>query len=212
MDRPHQHRSLSSDAVRDPYAIACGEELNLLIRRIGRLHGCFELDQSAGRFRSRHLGSESITVPWHRFDIFRRMQALSQLRNAVVQIVVFDYRVRPYGLHERVFAHQFSGIFHKNAKGVEELALQMEFAVIAKQSSLVHVEEITAKEILGHCQIATGFGGCTGQPEVPTGWVFYQQLLLPSPTIFSRSAGRSFLIQLLFVGGTKQTLGRISGL
>ena len=105
------------------------------------------------------LGNESIAVSWHGFDVLSRMEEFPQLRNAIVQIVVFDNGVRPYRLHERVFAHELAGILHQHAKSVEQFASEADFLVITKKPSLVHIEEINAKEIFGHCQATTRVRG-----------------------------------------------------
>ena len=94
------------------------------------------------------------------------MEQFPQLRNAIVQIVIFYDRVRPYGLHERVLAHELAGILHQHAKSVEQFAPQADLLVITKQPSLIHIEEVITKEIFGHCQIAAGVGGRSGKPQV----------------------------------------------
>src|ERR1700751_3460529 len=99
------------------------------------------------------LCHESIAVPRHSLDVLLRMKSFSQLRNTIVEIVVFDDGVWPYRVHECVFAHEFPGILDQHAESVEEFAAQADFFVIAKQPSLVHVEEVVAKEVLGHYQI-----------------------------------------------------------
>ena len=120
-----------------------------------------------GGLRDGDFGNESIAVPGYGFDVLRRMEQFPQLRNAIVQVVIFDDRVRPYRLHERIFAHELSGILHQHAKSVEEFAPQADLLVTTKQPSLIHVEEVIAKEIFGHCQIAAGVGGRSGKPQVP---------------------------------------------
>ena len=62
------------------------------------------------------------------------------------------------------------GILHQHAKSVEEFASQANFFVITKQPSLVHIEQVTAKEVLGHCQTAACVGGRSGKSHVPI-WV-----------------------------------------
>ena len=127
------------------------------------MHDWFQFGQSPRGY----MGNESIAVPWHGFDVLNRMEQFPQLRNAIVQIVVFDDGVRPYRLHERVLAYELAGILHQHAKSVEQFAPQADFLVITKQPSLVHIEEVITKEVLGHCQTAAGVGGRTGKPQVP---------------------------------------------
>ncbi len=60
------------------------------------------------------------------------MEQFPQLRNAIVQIVVFNDGVRPYGLHECVFAYKLAGVLYQHAQSVEQFAPQTDFLVITK--------------------------------------------------------------------------------
>src|SRR5262245_19560560 len=97
-------------------------------------------------------------MPWHGFDVLRRIENFPQLRNAVVQIVVFDDGVRPNRLHEGVLAHEFAGILYHHAQSIEQLSTETHFFAIAKQSSLVHIQKIVAEAIFGHAQTAASAG------------------------------------------------------
>ena len=106
-------------------------------------------------------------MPWHGFDVFRRMQQLAQLRNALVKIVIFDDGIRPDGLHECVFAHEFAGILHQQAKRVEKFAPKADLLVVTKKPSLGHVKDVVAKQVPGHSQIASGIGGAHASRTSP---------------------------------------------
>src|SRR4030095_12523801 len=166
MDGSHQHWSLSSDAVRDPHTVTRGEGLDPLIQGFGRFRNGFQLDQPSVLRQRSYLGNKSISVPWHGFDALR-WEPFPELRDAIVQIVVFDDGVRPYGLHEGVFAHKLAGILHQHTKSVEQLAPQADFLVVTKQPSLIHVEEVIAKEIFGHAETGAALVG-TGTRRSPT--------------------------------------------
>jgi hypothetical protein len=115
-------------------------------------------------------------VPRDGFDILRRIEQFPKLGNAVIQIIVFDNGVRPYGFHESVFSHQFAGVLYQEAKSVEEFASQADFFVATKQPSLVHVEDVVAKEVPGHFSKDAGIGGQQGSRTSPICWLFYQRI------------------------------------
>jgi methanethiol S-methyltransferase len=71
---------------------------------------------------------------------------------------------------------------HQHAKSIEQFAPQADFLVITKQPSLVHIEEVITKEVLGHRQTAGrrrwGHRKAAGPPH---SWLFYQQIRVPVP-------------------------------
>jgi hypothetical protein len=94
------------------------------------------------------------------------MEQFPQLRNAVVQIVVFDDGVRPNRLHEGVLAHEFAGILHQHTQSIEQLSAETDFVAFAEQPSLVHIEKIVAEAKFRHAQTAAGARGI-GKPQAP---------------------------------------------
>src|SRR5262249_15850754 len=68
------------------------------------------MDYAGMRLRRGNLCHESIAVPRHSLNVLLRIESFSQLGNTIVEIVVFDDGVRPYRIHERIFAHELAGI------------------------------------------------------------------------------------------------------
>jgi hypothetical protein len=102
-----------------------------LLLSFGPFEGASHGDDWQARLLRSYFCRESIAVAWDGLDVFLRVEQFSQLRNAVVQIVVFDNGIWPHGLHECVFADEFAGILYQNAKSVEQFAPQTNFLVIA---------------------------------------------------------------------------------